>query len=117
MENMKYARITSENIRILLKRSHVSIRRLSELLDISPSTLTDSLKSKKGVPIDQLMKIAEYFDTNISALCDPNLFADRNGDRVDVSIFATKYSKLCDESKNLVRLIIEYELQRSDNKI
>lgn len=109
-----YARISSENVRILLKNNHVSIRRLSEIVGVSASTMTDSLKSKKGVPINYLAIIADYFNTTIAALCDPDMFADNENEKADLLSITTKYQKLSKDSQDLVKLIIDYELQRNN---
>ena len=47
---MDYADITRTNIKSLMKKEHISIRKLAEIIGTSASTLTDSLKSKKGRP-------------------------------------------------------------------
>ncbi len=41
---MNYARVTSDNVKALLRLHHLSIRQLAEQISLSASTLTDSLK-------------------------------------------------------------------------
>lgn len=58
MNTTDYAQISSSNIRFLLTKNNMSIRQLAEKIGIAATTLNDSLKSKKGVSVDSLIKIA-----------------------------------------------------------
>jgi len=49
MKNVDYAKVSSDNVRLLLLKNKISIRQLAEEINIAPTTLNDSLKSKKGV--------------------------------------------------------------------
>lgn len=62
MNTSDYAQISSSNIRFLLTKNNMSIRQLAEKIGIASTTLNDSLKSKKGVSVDSLIKIADYFN-------------------------------------------------------
>lgn len=108
---MNYARITSDNVKALLRLHHMSIRQLAEEISLSASTLTDSLKSKKGVPIDSLMAIALYFDVSINALCLPNL-ETQPGPSADFSKTAAEYQELDAHGKSLVDMVFQMELAR-----
>ncbi len=66
---MDYAKASSEQIKTLMRANRLSIRQLAEQVGVSPSTLTDGLKSKKGIPIDTMIRIAAYFQTTVPALC------------------------------------------------
>lgn len=56
MNTTDYAQISSSNIRFLLTKNNISIRQLAEKIGIAATTLNDSLKSKKGVSVDHLLK-------------------------------------------------------------
>ena len=58
----------SENIKHLADRHGLSIRQLAERVGVPASTLTDSLKSKRGLSIDTALKIASYFDCTVELL-------------------------------------------------
>lgn len=110
---MNYARITSENVKALLRLHHMSIRQLAEEISLSASTLTDSLKSKKGIPIDSLMAIASYFDVSINALCIPNLAEQQQSDLVtDMVKAASEYQELDSYGQDLVDTVFQKELAR-----
>jgi transcriptional regulator with XRE-family HTH domain len=110
---MNYSRITSDNVKALLRLHHMSIRQLAEEISISASTLTDSLKSKKGVSIDALMSIADYFGLSINALCVPNLLDQGHGIMtVDLGKALSQYQELDDHGQQLVDLVFQKELER-----
>lgn len=108
---MTYAQITSDNVRVLLARRGMSIRQLAEAVSLSPSTLTDALKSKKGLPIDQLMAVAGYFQLSLSALCTPGL-GEQAEDAQNGELLAMRYLELDDYGKALVLLVAEKEAER-----
>lgn len=66
---MTYAEKSSETIKQLVKDKDISITYLSEVIDVPQTTLNTGLKSKKGLPIDTLIKIADYFNITVPALC------------------------------------------------
>ena len=73
MNTTDYAQISSSNIRFLLTKNNMSIRQLAEKIGIAATTLNDSLKSKKGVSVDSLIKIADYFNLTVNDLCNVSL--------------------------------------------
>lgn len=75
MNKVDYAKISSDNVRLLLLHNKMSIRQLAEKINVAPTTLNDSLKSKKGITIDSLIKIADNFNVTVNDLCNP-LFGD-----------------------------------------
>ena len=48
------------------QKNNMSIRQLAEKIGIAATTLNDSLKSKKGVSVDSLIKIADYFNLTVT---------------------------------------------------
>lgn len=114
---MDYAKVTSGNIKKLMVKNHMSIRQLAEVIGVSASTLTDSLKSKKGVPIGSLMAIAECFGVTVNLLCDPEF--DPSGSALylqDPDSFAKKYRELDAHGRELVDFIFVKELERMNSK-
>lgn len=69
---MNYVKNFSENVKKLLAENGLSIKKLSEELEIPASSLTDSLKSKKGVPISTSIQIADYFGYDVETLTKNN---------------------------------------------
>lgn len=65
---MDYSQNLNQNIKLLLDAKNLSIRQLAEFIDIAASTLTDGLKSKKGIPIEHAIKIADYFGYSVESL-------------------------------------------------
>ncbi len=110
MENLDYAKISSDNIRLLLQAHDMSIRQLADKISIAPTTLNDALKSKKGVSIDAMIKIAQYFHTTVNKLCCEE---DNNQNFEDLTCdeFSKKFMLLNKHSKELVMLIINKELE------
>lgn len=113
MERKDYAKISSDNIRLLIIQKGISIRQLAEIIDVAPTTLNDSLKSKKGVSIDSLIRIADYFNLTVNDLCDSDFFrSNSSGSLKSEYMFLKKYNSLDDYGKELVSLIIDKELER-----
>lgn len=109
---MTYAQITSDNVRALLLRNHMSIRQLAEQISISPSTLTDALKSKKGLPIDQLVAVANRFHVSLAVLCLPGLGEQEPASLQEGALLAQRYLQLDHYGRELVTLVMEKELER-----
>lgn len=65
---MDYAHNLSENIKLLIDQYGLSIKKLAEQIGIPASTLTDGLKSKKGLPIETAIIIADYFGYDVTTL-------------------------------------------------
>lgn len=113
MKSKDYAKISSDNIRLLIIQRGISIRQLAEIIDVAPTTLNDSLKSKKGVSIDSLIRIADYFNLTVNDLCDSDFFrSNSSGSWKSEYMFLKKYNSLDDYGKELVSLIIDKELER-----
>lgn len=112
MNTTDYAQISSSNIRFLLTKNNMSIRQLAEKIGIAATTLNDSLKSKKGVSVDSLIKIADYFNLTVNDLC--NVLLDRKSaqDEEEYDIIYNKFKKLDSHGKELVAMIIDKELER-----
>lgn len=116
MKNVDYAKISSDNVKLLLLRNKMSVRQLAEKIGIAPTTLNDSLKSKKGVSIDSLIKIADCFNLTVNDLCNASLvdldFSDVSN---DIQTF-NKYALLDNHGRAIVALIIDKELERIMNE-
>lgn len=112
MKNVDYAKISSNNIKLLLVKNKISIRHLSEKIGVAPTTLSDSLKSKKGIPIDTLIKIADYFKITVNDLCNPFLINFETFNLNSDNLVYNKYMLLDRHGKDIVSLIIDKELER-----
>ena len=66
---MDYAKISSDNIRRLAEQNKLSITQLAEAIGVAQTTLNAALKSKKGVPIETLIRISDFFGTTVPSLC------------------------------------------------
>lgn len=112
MKKTDYAQISSSNIKLLLTENNISIRQLAEKIGIAATTLNDSLKSKKGVSIDSLIKIADYFNLTVNDLCNTALSCKRSLADENLNIIQNKYNKLDKHGKEIVSMIIDKELER-----
>lgn len=112
MTTTDYAQISSSNIRFLLAENNMSIRQLAEKIGIAATTLNDSLKSKKGVSVDSLIKIADYFNLTVNDLCNISLDRKSEQEEEEYNIIYNKFKKLDPHGKELVELIINKELER-----
>lgn len=111
MNTTNYAQISSSNIRFLLTKNNMSIRQLAEKIGIAATTLNDSLKSKKGVSVDSLIKIADYFNLTVNDLCNVSLDRKSAQDEEEYNIIYNKFKKLDSHGKELVAMIIDKELE------
>lgn len=112
MTNINYAKISSDNIKLLLLKHNMSVHQLAKKIGIAPSTLNDAFKSKKGIPIDTLIKIAYYFGITVNDLCAQN-FAEKLGDETPSDFtLINKFNCLDDYGKKLVMLVIDKEIER-----
>ena len=68
---MNFAEISSENVRKLLSARGWSLRRLAEEIRLSPSSLSDSLRSRHGLSVDVLCRVAEALGVSVDDLCRP----------------------------------------------
>ncbi len=112
MNKPNYAKISSDNIKLLLVSKNLSIRNIAEELKIPPSTLNDSLKSKKGVSINHLIKIADYFEITVNDLCNPNFLELYSKDKENTALIMNKYSMLDEHGRKIISTIIDIELDR-----
>ena len=112
MNTTDYAQISSSNIRFLLTKNNMSIRKLAEKIGIAATTLNDSIKSKKGVSVDSLIKIADYFNLTVNDLCNVSLDRKSAQDEEEYDIIYNKFKKLDSHGKELVAMIIDKELER-----
>lgn len=113
MRKTDYAKISSDNIRLLIIQNDLSIRQLAEIIDVAPTTLNDSLKSKKGVSIDLLIRIADYFNLTVNDLCDSDFFQSYSASSSKSDyVLLKKFNFLDDYGKELVSLIIDKEIER-----
>lgn len=116
MKKADYARISSDNVRFLLLKNNISIRQLAEKIDIAPTTLNDALKSKKGIAIDSLIKIADFFNITVNDLCNTE-FVEYNiiDNKNEYKTIFNKYCLLDKHGREMVSLIIDKELERIMN--
>ncbi len=100
---MTYAEKSSEVIKQLVKEKEISITYLSEVIDVPQTTLNAGLKSKKGLPIDTLIKIADYFNMTVPALCgkEENITDKKCVKLQDnrLNFITQKYSEMNEEGK------------------
>ena len=75
MKDKNYAHITSSNIKCLINQRGITISNLAKAIGIPPTTLRDSLYTKKGINIDNLVRISVYFNLTVNDLCNENLLA------------------------------------------
>lgn len=104
-----YAFISSSNIRFLLTENNLSVRQLADIIGIAATTLNDSLKSKKGVSISSLIKIADYFNVSVNDLCSEGLknkfeLNSQNNELIK------KFNKLDERGKQTVINVIDQQL-------
>lgn len=117
MKTVNYAKISSDNIRLLIIQNDLSIRQLAEIIGVAPTTLNDSLKSKKGIPIDSLIRIADYFNLTVNDLCDSDFLQNHSAsDTKYSSVFIRKFNALDNYGKELVSLVLDKELERTMEK-
>lgn len=115
MNRVDYAKISSDNIKFLLIKNNMSIRQLAEKIGIASTTLNDSLKSKKGVAIDSLIKIADCFNMTVNDLCNPSLINAKYTSTSDIMLI-NKFSLLDSHGREIVSLVIDKELERIMNE-
>lgn len=66
---MDYAKNMSTNVKALIEAKGVSsIRQFALSIGISPSTFNDSLKSKKGFPVDLAIRVADALGFSVEDL-------------------------------------------------
>lgn len=68
MEN-NYKENFSRNFLNLLKESKLSVNKFAKIIDIPRSTLGEYITNKKDIRLDNLCKIADYFDISLDELC------------------------------------------------
>lgn len=110
-----YAFISSSNIRFLLTENNLSVRQLADIIGIAATTLNDSLKSKKGVSISSLIKIADYFNVSVNDLCSEGLknkfeLNSQNNELIK------KFNKLDERGKQTVINVIDQQLDFINSK-
>jgi repressor LexA len=65
---VNYAKNINDNIKALLEIRNISIRQLADQITIPASTLTDSLKSKKGLPVEVAIRVANALRFSVEEL-------------------------------------------------
>lgn len=116
---MYYSQIASQNIRKLANKNKISIRQLAEQINVPQTTLNSALSSKKGVPIDVLIKIAEFFHTTPQELCGlPSKSGIKHHSEKTFEItlaeksMVEKYRELDVHGKDVVNMILNAEHTR-----
>ena len=105
-----YAFISSQNIRILLSENNLSVRQLADIIGIAATTLNDSLKSKKGVPISSLIKIANYFSISVNDLCNDDFRKNCEFNTKETELIK-KFNMLDERGQDTVLSIINQQLK------
>lgn len=105
-----YAFISSQNIRILLSENNLSVRQLADIIGIAATTLNDSLKSKKGVPISSLIKIANYFSISVNDLCNEDFRKNCEFNTKETELIK-KFNMLDERGQDTVLSIINQQLK------
>ena len=78
---MNFAEISSENVRALLQARGWSLRRLAQQTGLSASTLSEALRSRHGLSVDALCRVAAAAGVSVDALCRPGFDARKDGSR------------------------------------
>ncbi len=65
---INYSRVSTNNILFLLQQRELSIRSLAIKTNIPVSTLSEGLKSKKGLSLNNLKRVADYFNCSLDTL-------------------------------------------------
>jgi len=65
---MDYAQKLSVNVKAVIEEQNLSIRQLAEKIGIPASSLTDSLKSKKGLPLEVAIRVADALGYTVEEL-------------------------------------------------
>jgi transcriptional regulator with XRE-family HTH domain len=108
-----YAKISSDNVKFLIAMNNLSIRQLADKIGVAPTTLNDSLKSKKGVAIDSLIEIADYFNVTVNDLCNPDFsinLTEKN--QINFEQLKNKYQQLDNHGKSVVSVVLDAEFER-----
>lgn len=105
-----YAFISSQNIRFLLSENNLSVRQLADIIGIAATTLNDSLKSKKGVPISSLIKIANYFTISVNDLCNEDFRKNCEFNTKETELIK-KFNMLDERGQDTVLSIINQQLK------
>ena len=105
-----YAFISSQNIRFLLSENNLSVSQLADIIGIAATTLNDSLKSKKGVPISSLIKIANYFSISVNDLCNDDFRKNCEFNTKETELIK-KFNMLDERGQDTVLSIINQQLK------
>lgn len=105
-----YAFISSQNIRFLLSENNLSVRQLADIIGIAATTLNDSLKSKKGVPISSLIKIANYFSISVNDLRNDDFRKNCEFNTKETELIK-KFNMLDERGQDTVLSIINQQLK------
>lgn len=105
-----YAFISSQNIRFLLSENNLSVRQLADIIGIAATTLNDSLKSKKGVPISSLIKIANYFSISVNDLCNEDFRKNCEFNTKETELIK-RFNMLDERGQDTVLSIINQQLK------
>lgn len=105
-----YAFISSQNIRFLLSENNLSVRQLADIIGIAATTLNDSLKGKKGVPISSLIKIANYFSISVNDLCNEDFRKNCEFNTKETELIK-KFNMLDERGQDTVLSIINQQLK------
>ena len=105
-----YAFISSQNIRFLLSENNLTVRQLADIIGIAATTLNDSLKSKKGVPISSLIKIANYFSISVNDLCNEDFRKNCEFNTKETELIK-KFNMLDERGQDTVLSIINQQLK------
>lgn len=115
MNKVDYAKVSSDNIKILLIKNNMSIRQLAEKNRSCTDNTQRLSESKKVVAIDSLIKIADCFNLTVNDLCNSSLIELENTSKSDI-MFINKFSLLDSHGRDIVSLIIDKELERIMNE-
>ncbi len=113
MKTIDYAQISSDNVKLLLSRNGISVKKMAEIISVAPTTLNDSLKSKKGISIDNLIKIADYFKITVTDLCNDKFSESLESEILSPEVFLNKYKALDSHGKKVVTAILNIEFERT----
>lgn len=69
MSEYTQIKVFSENLKNLLKENNLSVNKFAKLVNIPRSTLGEYLTNQTDIKLENLCKIADYFDITLDELC------------------------------------------------
>ena len=109
---MNFAEISCENVRALLQARGWSLRRLAEEAGLSASTLSEALRSRHGLSVDALCRVAQAMGVTVEALCSPTFDARQPQRQPGSPQAPASYALLDAHGRAVVDAVLALELDR-----